>query len=252
MTLFNKTVAALTVTGLLLTIPRTSRADDPLDMDDPGSSSSPDRSPGISPENSRGFRSPPPMPPGTSTWGTSESATDAYGNGNAGSTLPSSPALPSTGSLPPTSTTTTTFGEYTTEYAPPADKVRTSYSPHKGLLISGASILGSTYATSAIVGATSSNDSDRKLYIPVVGPWLDMADRSCRFGDCGAKEDMNNALLLASGVSQAAGLGLLIAGLIVQDPGRSGAQAKAPPKPEIHVLPTSVGAGPGVGAVGTF
>lgn len=51
--------------------------------------------------------------------------------------------------------------------------------PNRPMLITGAVVLGGTYAASAIVGAASKREADDKLFLPVVGPWMDLTKRDC-------------------------------------------------------------------------
>src|SRR5258706_913937 len=50
-------------------------------------------------------------------------------------------------------------------------------SPRKGLVISGAVVLGTTYVLSAMIGISSSTTDDRWLLLPVFLPFFDMAAR---------------------------------------------------------------------------
>lgn len=83
-----------------------------------------------------------------------------------------------------------------------------SYSYNPWMLHSGVVILGLSYGTSVIVAMESSHDGDKNLWIPVAGPWLDLANRSpsCPVGrsGCGG-ETFNKVLLVADGVFQAVG-----------------------------------------------
>src|SRR4051812_1512602 len=49
--------------------------------------------------------------------------------------------------------------------------------PNESFVSSGAFLFGTTYAASAIVAATSDRPEDRRLFIPVAGPWLDLRHR---------------------------------------------------------------------------
>jgi hypothetical protein len=78
---------------------------------------------------------------------------------------------------------------------------------NRPLLLTSFLLLGGTYAASAIDAAESGRPSDHKyLYYPVVGPWLDLANRNCEARPCGG-ETGNKALLILDGVGQ--GLGAL-------------------------------------------
>lgn len=91
--------------------------------------------------------------------------------------------------------------------------------PNKGLITSGVLLLGATYASSLVVAAaTSDYEPDRKLYIPVAGPWMDLAERK---GDCGRgdapscdDEDLYQVLLVADGIGQGLGALQIIGGFV--------------------------------------
>jgi len=154
----------------------------------------------------------------------------------------------------PVNTTTTTAAPY--DYT--AEKTETTIRPNRPLAIAGGALLVGSYVPSAIVAGTSDVDADKRLWIPVVGPWLDLGQRPCGFGDCGSTQDFNNALLIGSGVAQGAGTLMLLSSLFIPEKHESkplaGTRADKRPvaKPQVHVLPTSVSAGAGVGATGTF
>jgi hypothetical protein len=121
--------------------------------------------------------------------------------------------------------------------------------PNRVMLINGVAIFLGTYAVSAVAGGLSDTKGDEKLFIPLVGPWLDLAERECSFGECTFREDVNIAHVIGSGVAQAAGLGLVLGSFLLgeREPERERRGAK------VHVLPMGMGrGGGGVGAFGTF
>lgn len=211
----------------------------------------------------------PTTTPSTSTdssWGTGSDS--AHGTGY-GSTYTTTPADTSAQQYQPAQQqpqqTQTTYSTTTTtaaNYDPNAGAERRDgwiYRPNRPLLATGLGIFAGTYATSAIVGAQSDRDEDKRLYIPVVGPWLDLGQRDVGLGDGGQTEDWNQALLIGSGVLQGVGVSLAVASLFVKetdDAPRSGAAARvkstAAAKPSVKVLPINVRGGGGFGAVGTF
>lgn len=92
--------------------------------------------------------------------------------------------------------------------------------PNTGLIASGVILFGASYASSLVVAAgTSDYDPDKKLYIPVAGPWMDLADRK---GDCGRganapscdNEDLYDVLLVADGIAQGVGALQVIGGFV--------------------------------------
>ena len=54
----------------------------------------------------------------------------------------------------------------------------TTTGPNRELLRGGILALGVPYAASVVVAATSDRSEDKHLYIPVAGPWMDLANRS--------------------------------------------------------------------------
>jgi hypothetical protein len=156
-----------------------------------------------------------------------------------------------------TSTTTTTGAEYQENVG--AERAGYTYRPNRALLATGAGIFIASYGASAIVAASNDNTSDDNLFIPVAGPWIDLADRPCGLFDCGSTEDWNQVLLIGSGVAQGAGVALALLSLVVPEH-HEAAIAKATPrerslaasKAKVQVTPINVRGGGGFGAIGTF
>ena len=99
---------------------------------------------------------------------------------------------------------------------PPRDVVVVEErTPNAGLIGSGLMMFGLSYGTSVIVGAASDRDGDERLYVPLVGPWIDLATRSpCpTLGTCG-NDVANKALLVTDGILQAAGLLQILGGFL--------------------------------------
>jgi hypothetical protein len=123
-----------------------------------------------------------------------------------------------------------------------AGEKRTEHLPNTTLLSTGIGLFALSYIPTVIVAAASSRDADQNLYIPVVGPWIDLGERTCS-GSCGA-------LLVTSGIAQDLGVLLAASGLFVPTVDRttdvrttiSGWQ----------VVPTFVRAGAGIGAIRRF
>jgi hypothetical protein len=129
----------------------------------------------------------------------------------------------------------------------------TTSSPiNRPLMVTGVVLLGGTYGASAIDAALSSRDADKNnLYYPIVGPWMDYANRGgCPVvGSC-AGETGNKALLILDGIGQGLGAIGIITSLFVPEKatrnwyliGSSG----------LHAAPSRVGTGYGLGAGGVF
>jgi hypothetical protein len=119
------------------------------------------------------------------------------------------------------------------------------------LVTTGVVTLGLSYGAAALVAATSTHQGDNRLYVPVLGPWLDLADRgSCPVESSSCDHETTNKILLVSdGVIQAVGALTILSGLM--SPSRPLAQVGG--LKIATVAPVSYGAGrPGLAAVGTF
>lgn len=140
--------------------------------------------------------------------------------------------------------------------APPAATERQiSYGrPNTVLVGGGLSIFLASYVPSAIVAVVNDNSYDKHLYIPVAGPWLDLANRP----GCGGNgqsgcptEDGYRALLVVVGSFQALGVLATTIGLAVPE-----RRITLPPKTAkatLHVLPAQVSRNAyGLAAFGTF
>jgi outer membrane autotransporter protein len=124
--------------------------------------------------------------------------------------------------------------------------------PNVPLITTGLLTFGLSYVPALVVAGESSQSADHNLYIPVAGPWLDIANRP----GCGAggpsctTETTNKVLIGVDGVFQGVGAVMTVLGLVT--PETHTAAAAQAEKPSIHVSPTSVGSGYGLGAVGTW
>lgn len=130
--------------------------------------------------------------------------------------------------------------------------------PNVGLMTSGIVTLGLSYGASTVVAATSKNPADQRLYIPVAGPWMNLAERApCHGRACGA-EGTYKALLVANGIFQGLGALQILGGLLTTETRTvAAAPRKSPPaaafSPSVRVSPARLGQGAyGVSAYGTF
>jgi hypothetical protein len=118
--------------------------------------------------------------------------------------------------------------------------------PNAGLIASGAVMFSLPYATSVIVGASSTREGDRYLYVPVAGPWIDIAKRGpCRGAGC-EREMGNNVLLVANGVLQGVGALQILGGFIFPTTRTVTRTAS------VHVTPTGGPSSLGLAAFGAF
>jgi hypothetical protein len=135
----------------------------------------------------------------------------------------------------------------------PVPAVATETRPNRSMLMLSFVTLGGPYLASIGIAATSTHYGDANLWIPAVGPWLDLGARPpCPSStDCGI-ENGYRGLLVANGVLQTFGLCQLIGAFLWPETvpvatfsARRGAY--------VSLAPAGVGArGYGVAAVGRF
>jgi hypothetical protein len=121
--------------------------------------------------------------------------------------------------------------------------------PTWGLVSSGLFVFAGTYTASFVVAATSSHVGDKALYAPLVGPWLDIANRcpgACN-GEMGTK-----VLLGFDGVFQAIGVLSVVSGFLMPQRRAPAVVAGGASGLSFHVMPASYGRAPGLAALGTF
>jgi hypothetical protein len=89
-------------------------------------------------------------------------------------------------------------------------------SPNTPAIATGVVMFGVSYGIAVTVAATSDNSADRRLYVPVVGPWLDLADRpSCPIEDQQCDKTTTQKILIgADGVVQAVGIVVAVYGIL--------------------------------------
>jgi hypothetical protein len=124
--------------------------------------------------------------------------------------------------------------------------------PSHGMLYSGIVVGGISYGAAAVVAMTSNVDADRRLIVPIAGPWLALSGRPACGGltqpSCDSTTT-DKVLIVTDGVFQAVGA-LLIVGAFLNPRTTTVTTAKEPP---VRVAPTSVaGGGYGLVAFGNF
>ena len=97
--------------------------------------------------------------------------------------------------------------------------------PDMPLVVLGSGLLFSSLFPSHVVAIASSNVSDQFLWIPVAGPWLDLADRH-------GPPTTTTVLLVTDGLVQAAAALMMIVGFVPN--------AVHVPAPNVHITPTGV------------
>lgn len=147
--------------------------------------------------------------------------------------------------VPPTNATLTPMPTQTA--LQPSQESTTLYekhTPNKPLLLTGGAIFLGSYVTTAAITAANPHTLDKSLYLPIVGPWLTLAQA----GDYGTGKTV---LIAGSGVLQGVGAGLALASLFI--PEKTAAATIQAGNVRMNVVPASYGAGSaGLGAIGTF
>jgi hypothetical protein len=123
---------------------------------------------------------------------------------------PATPAPPSTVVVeqpPPVVATTTTTGAPVASDPVARETREESYVPNPYFLATGFILWGGPYLAGVVVAASSSNSADQHLYVPIVGPWLDLGGRQpCPVGSNACNDETTNKVLLGiDGVFQAVG-----------------------------------------------
>jgi hypothetical protein len=118
--------------------------------------------------------------------------------------------------------------------------------PNSRLITSGVVMFGIPYGISIISGATSARSADSRLYIPVVGPWMDLAARNDEIGLRGHRDTGNRVLLVADGIFQGLGVLQIIGGFVFPTTRVVTTSAT------VQVAPTVGSSLVGIGAVGRF
>jgi hypothetical protein len=154
-----------------------------------------------------------------------------------------------------TALASTARAQQTVIAAPPPRVERVEYAgPNRALIVTGLITFGVPYVTSAIVAAESSHPGDKHLWVPVAGPWLDLANRGgcpVESTSCDA-ETTNKVLLIGNGVLQAAGALQLIGAFVFPEHTIGYVQASAV-TPEMWISPMRLGQDSyGLGATGRF
>ncbi len=130
---------------------------------------------------------------------------------------------------------------------PPRDVVVVEErSPNAGLIGGGVIMFGLSYGTSVLVGASSDREGDQHLFVPVAGPWMDLANRGpCPSTGCG-NEVANKVLLVTSGLFQAAGVLQILGGFLFPET-RTVTRTVG-----VQIAPTAGPTGIGIAAHGVF
>ncbi len=145
-------------------------------------------------------------------------------------------------------TTTTTGANYNGPAVVNSER-STSKTPNGPLLTTGIGAFGVTYVASIVGAAVSTRDAYKNLYMPVVGPWIDLSDRGCSTANpCGNNEGLSKAMIITSGVAQGAGALLIIGSFFIPESTKTETKTTT----ASWKLTPTFGSQNGVAAVGTF
>jgi hypothetical protein len=129
---------------------------------------------------------------------------------------------------------------------------KTETVPNTTLIVTGAVAFGVPYVISASIASESSHQGDSHLWVPIVGPWLDLGDRGALPPDNTSPRDTeltNRVLLVVDGVFQAAGALEVVSGFLFPVE----RERRVASKPWVRVSPMKLGyGGYGLGTVGSF
>jgi hypothetical protein len=127
--------------------------------------------------------------------------------------------------------------------------------PNRYLLMTGLIVAGAPYIASMAVAGTSSHEGDSDLWIPAIGPWLDIAQRGgCpqNGASCGP-EIGNKALLVGDGILQSVGVLEIVGSFIFPEHEHVTTIQTSKSGDFVTLAPSRMGAGGyGLAAAGTF
>ena len=150
----------------------------------------------------------------------------------------------------PAATTTTTSAPVFTG-SQVKEETTSGYAPNPYLLTSGLLVFGVPYIASVIVASSSDHYGDSHLYVPIAGPWMDLADRGPTNGN--DTEATNKVLLGINGVFQALGALEMVGAFVFPETRMVTTVPATALTPEMVVSPAKMGEGGyGVAAVARF
>jgi hypothetical protein len=140
---------------------------------------------------------------------------------------------------------------------PDTVQTRTESTGPDGRTIGGGIVtFGISYGIAIGVAAGSGHEGDRHLFVPLIGPWLDLGDRgACPLSRSCAAETGNRALIVVDGVFQAIGVLTVVSGFVFPKTRdvTTTTTTTAATKPTFDITPVRYAhGGLGLAAVGTF
>jgi hypothetical protein len=194
------------------------------------------------------------------TWGASASAQSAQVTTTTTEPVVPAPPPPPPATIvvqqpapPPVAVTSTTSAPVASD--PINREVREEgYVPNPYLLTTGFLLWGIPYTASVIVAAESSNPADQHLYVPIVGPWIDLANRGgCDVGNNACNNETTNKVMLGvDGVFQALGTLEVIWGFLRPEHREVTTISATKYTPKITFTPAGIASGYGMAAFATF
>jgi hypothetical protein len=122
--------------------------------------------------------------------------------------------------------------------------------PNRSLLHSGVVTLALAYVPAFVVATESSLEADQALYVPVAGPWIDLANRDC--STC-TNETANKVLLVTDGIFQGIGALNILGAFVFPETRVVTAREKPAQVARLRLSPGRFGSGSyGVLASGAF
>jgi hypothetical protein len=119
--------------------------------------------------------------------------------------------------------------------------------PNKAILITGLSLLASTYVTTAAFADANGPIADRDLLIPIFGPWVNLKDRT---PSARVNNERDAFLIAGSGVLQGMSTLMVVASFFI--PEKLPAARIQAGDVNMVVSPHASAGGGGLGAIGTF
>ena len=125
------------------------------------------------------------------------------------------------------------------------------YAPNRFLLTSGLIVFGIPYTASVVSAATSGLDADHHLFVPLVGPWVDLANRpNCPPGSNACDNETTNKVLLGvDGVFQAIGTIEVVSAFLSPEHKSVTTVPATAYTPKMTLTPSRIASGYGVTAV---
>jgi hypothetical protein len=137
--------------------------------------------------------------------------------------------------------------------APEAEHAAGYTGPNVPVITTGLVTFGLSYVPALVVAGESTQSADHNLYVPIAGPWMDIANRP-QCGNPGGPdcttETTDKVLIGVDGVFQGVGAVMTVLGLLT--PETHEVVAAKQEEPKLQISPTRVGSGYGLGAVGTW